>query len=185
MIGDSSADRRLQDNIRRIDEKLGFIQDLLSEKIDHLRSEVQGNDKRYAERFAAQEEANKYDQEKSNEFRGALDDVGKRQMPRTEAEAMFRSIAEKADLGISGNAAKIEALQARIDRNEGRSAMAYPALEKLMSDTASLTQSRSEGAGEKGGRLSQQQMMMMIVSLIVSLIVIGSVVVGIAYAIRR
>jgi len=120
MMGESSFDKRLTDNVRRIDEKVGYVQDILSEKIDHLRSEVMGNDKRYAERFDAQREANrqrfdaqevanKYDQEKSNEFRGALEDVGKNKIPRPEAEAMFRSLTEK-----------IDALQARMDRNEGR-----------------------------------------------------------------
>jgi hypothetical protein len=120
MMGDSGFEKRLADNVRRLDEKLGFVQDLLSEKIDHLRSEVQGNDKRYAERFAAQEEANKYDQVKSNEFRGALEDVGKKQMPRTEAEAINKAMTERAEAGQRANGEKIDALQARMDRNEGR-----------------------------------------------------------------
>ena len=62
MMGESGSDKRLADNVRRLDEKISFVQDLLSEKIDHLRSEVHGNDKRYAERFAAQESATKYAQ---------------------------------------------------------------------------------------------------------------------------
>lgn len=75
---------------------------------------------RYEQRFTAQESATKYAQEKSNEFRGSLDDIGKKQMPRTEAEAMFKAISEKAEAGAKTNAEKIDALQARMDRNEGR-----------------------------------------------------------------
>jgi hypothetical protein len=76
----------------------------------HFEAIIAGNDVRYDQRFAAQESAAKYAQEKSNEFRGSLDDIGKKQMPRAEAEALIRSISEKIDL-----------LQARLDRNEGRS----------------------------------------------------------------
>lgn len=76
---------------------------------EHLEALLRESDKRYDQRFAAQESATQYAQEKSNEFRGSLEDVGKNQMPRTEAEAAYRSISEKVD-----------ALQARIDRTEGR-----------------------------------------------------------------
>lgn len=108
-----------------------------------------------------------------NEFRQQSADRDQQMISRVEVEAMFKATTEK-----------ISDLQARMDRGEGRSAIAYPAFEKLINDTASLTQSRSERAGERGGKLSQQQMMMMIVSLIVAMFVIGGFVVGIAYAIR-
>jgi len=84
----------------------GWTVDTLKE---YLESKINGNDKRYAQRFDAQESANKYAQEKANEFRGTLDDIGKKQMPRTEAEALAKA-----------NSEKIDALQARMDRNEGR-----------------------------------------------------------------
>ena len=81
---------------------------------------IKGNDVRYDQRFTAQEAATKYAQEKANEFRGSLDDIGKKQMPRTEAEALFRVLSEKAEAAARANADKIDALQARMDRNEGR-----------------------------------------------------------------
>lgn len=120
MLGDS-AEKRLQDTARRLDERIDAERDLSNEKFAHSKSVVEGNDKRYEQRFVAQEEASKYQRENQNEFRGSLEDVGKRQMPRTEAEAMFKALADKAELGQKANGDKIDALQARMDRNEGRS----------------------------------------------------------------
>ena len=77
---------------------------------EHLEAVIEGNDRRYQQRFDAQEAANKYSQEKSNEFRGSLDDIGKKQMPRSEAEAIAKA-----------NSEKIDSLAARIDKAEGRS----------------------------------------------------------------
>lgn len=95
----------------------GWTVDTLKEYVESL---IDGNDKRYEQRFEAQESATKYAQEKSNEFRGSLDDIGKKQMPRTEAEALIKATADKAEAGQSANSDKIDALQARLDRNEGR-----------------------------------------------------------------
>jgi len=131
MIGESSLEKRMIESLRRLDERIDSERHLTNEKFAHSKSIIEGNDKRYAERFEAQKEANaqrfdaqevanKYDQEKSNEFRGALEDVGKRQMPRTECEAMFKAISENANAAIHANSEKIAALQARLDRNEGR-----------------------------------------------------------------
>lgn len=96
----------------------GWTVDTLKE---YLESRIDGNDNRYDQRFAAQEAATKYAQEKSNEFRGSLEDIGKKQMPRTEAEAIFKALGEKMESLARANAEKIDALQARVDRNEGRS----------------------------------------------------------------
>jgi hypothetical protein len=96
----------------------GWTTDTLKEYIEAV---IDGNDRRYQQRFDAQEAANKYSQEKSNEFRGSLEDIGKKQMPRTEAEALIRASEEKAAAGQQANSDKIDALQARMDRNEGRS----------------------------------------------------------------
>lgn len=95
----------------------GWTVDTLKE---YLESVVRGNDLRYGQRFTAQESATKYAQEKANEFRGSLDDIGKKQMPRTEAEALIKAAAEKSEAGSRSNSEKIDALQARMDRNEGR-----------------------------------------------------------------
>ena len=96
----------------------GWTTDTLKE---YLEAVIDGNDRRYQQRFDAQEAANKYSQEKSNEFRGSLEDIGKKQMPRTEAEALIRSSEEKAAAAQKANSDKIDQLQARMDRNEGRS----------------------------------------------------------------
>lgn len=96
----------------------GWTVDTLKELLE---SKIDGNDVRYDQRFTAQEAATKYAQEKSNEFRGSLEDIGKKQMPRTEAEAIFKALSEKTESLAKTNAEKIDALQARLDRNEGRS----------------------------------------------------------------
>jgi len=87
---------------------------------EYLEVVIDGNDRRYQQRFEAQEASNKYVQEKSNEFRGSLEDIGKKQMPRTEAESLIRSAMERSEIGARTNSEKIDALQARMDRNEGR-----------------------------------------------------------------
>jgi hypothetical protein len=152
MMGDSGFEKRLRDSVRRLDEKSGFVQDLLSEKINHLRTEVQGNDKRYQQRFDAQEAANDYAQEKSNEFRGALNDVSKNQMPRSEADREFSAIRDQQATEAKANRERVEELRARMDRNEGL------------------------GSGEKSGKLSQQQLIQWILYLVLAAIAIAAYV---------
>ena len=88
---------------------------------EYLECNIAANDRRYTERFNAQEAANKYAQEKANEFRGSLDDVGKKQMPRTEAEALIRSATDRWMSELGSINEKVGMLQARMDRNDGRS----------------------------------------------------------------
>lgn len=178
MLGDSGFEKRLRDNIHRLDERIESERMLTNEKFAHVKSVSEGNDRRYKERFDAQESANKYSQEKANEFRGSLDDVGKKQMPRTEAEAEFKSIKEHFELAVKGNSDKIEELRARMDRNEGRNIVSDPMNNQLIQEVRSLLASRSEGSGEKSGKLSQQQFFALLVSLILAALTIGSVVVG-------
>ena len=119
LMGDG-YERRLRDAERRLDERINAERDLNSEKFAHHKSIIEGNDKRYDERFNAQEAATKYAQEKANEFRGSLEDVGKNQMPRTEAEREFHAIREQMAGSVKANSDKIEELRARVDRSEGR-----------------------------------------------------------------
>jgi tetrahydromethanopterin S-methyltransferase subunit G len=74
----------------------------------HLVAVMDERDKRYAQRFEAQESASKYAQEKANEFRGQLKDQAERFMPRTEGEQASRT-----------NSEKIDALATRAERLEG------------------------------------------------------------------
>ena len=67
-------------------------------------------DKRYEQRFQAQESATTYMRQVTNEFRGQLADQQSTFITRTEALARAQS-----------NAEKIDSLATRIDRNEGRS----------------------------------------------------------------
>lgn len=77
---------------------------------EYLEAVIQGNDKRYEQRFQAQESAGLYQREITNEFRGQLGDQAEKFITRTEALARAQA-----------NGDKIDALQARMDRNEGRS----------------------------------------------------------------
>ena len=83
------------------------------------------------------EQAQKEYNERSNEFRGQLDDQAKTLMARTEVLATFKAIGEKSD-------AAHEALDRRID--------------KLDSEIGMLREFRSEGGGkEKAQRENIQQ----------------------------
>ncbi len=109
----------IDDNGDKWRSRSGWTVDTVKEYLD---SRIDGNDKRYDQRFQAQESATAYAQEKANEFRGSLDDVNKKQMPRTEAEALMRALGEKMESLAKGNADKIDLLDKRLDRNEGRGA---------------------------------------------------------------
>lgn len=155
MMGDGH-EKRLQAAEKRLDEKADALKELLL-------SIVNGNDKRYEQRFQAQESANKYSQEKANEFRGSLDDVGKKQMPRTEAEAELKAIR-----------GTVTELKARIDRTEGRSTVADPLVVQQAAEIVRLTGAQQEGRGERAGRLSQQQFITWVLGIIIALIAIAA-----------
>lgn len=111
------------------------------------------------------EEAQKSYNATHNDLSRKMDDQYKEMMPRPEADSKLSSFdARLVELKESQVALRIE----------------------LMKEIAGLRESRSEGKGDKVGRMSQQQLVMMIVSLIVSFLVIGGAVVSItAYMIRK
>jgi hypothetical protein len=76
------------------------------------------------------EDAQKDYNQRSNEFRGQLDDQAKTLMPRLEAQAAFKSMEEKL---------------------EGLKITAQTDIERLRVDIQSLRESRSEGAGKGTG----------------------------------
>ena len=91
--------RLLEETTKRLEEKIEAEARLSVER-----------DKRYAERFAAQENAGIYQREITNEFRGQLRDQAEKFITRTESLARAQA-----------NADKIDQLATRMDRNEGRS----------------------------------------------------------------
>jgi hypothetical protein len=139
---------------------------------EHLLALMAEADRRYGERFMAQEAATKYAQEKSNEFRAALDDVGKRQIPRTEAEAEFKAIRDQSSGRLQTLNETIGALTARLDRMEGRGTVADPMMAQLVTEVQSLRAAQSEGSGEKSGRLSQRELIAWFIGLVGMLIAI-------------
>lgn len=65
--------------------------------ISYERQVADERDQRYHERWAAQEAATKYNQEKSNEFRGALDDLSTKQATKLELQTAVSTLTEKID----------------------------------------------------------------------------------------
>lgn len=58
--------------------------------------------------------------ESVNEFRSQLGDQARTFMPRTEAEALIKALGEKLETGLKSVSDKLDAVVARIDRNEAR-----------------------------------------------------------------
>lgn len=121
------------------------------------------------------EEAQKSYNQTHNDLSRKMDEQYKEMMPRSE------SLARHGANEIRYQELKDDFSKLRVEVKDDFSKMRI----ELMKEIGGLRESRSEGAGEKGGRMSQQQLMMMIVSLVAALIVIGSAVVGIAFAIRK
>lgn len=65
--------------------------------ISYERQVADERDQRYHERWQAQEAATKYNQEKSNEFRGALDDLSTKQATKLEVQTAVSTLTEKID----------------------------------------------------------------------------------------
>lgn len=94
----------------------------IREMLAALRATVEGNDRRYEQRFQAQGEATLVAQtvadrarttadaayekrmDSTNEWRNSLNDITSRLMPRTECEARFREIAQRRDDDIKSAA---------------------------------------------------------------------------------
>lgn len=136
-----------------------------------VRSALTAQKEQTAAEFAASqkaitkaEEAQKSYNATHNDLSRKMDEQYKAMMPRPEADSRFTSHDEKIQ------DAKKEIIALRVE---------------LMKEISSLRESRSEGTGEKGGKLSQQQLIVMLVGLFMSLLTIGGIVVAIAYAIRH
>lgn len=75
----------------------GTLKIYLDTRLDYERQIADERDLRYQERWAAQEAATKYNQEKSNEFRGALDDLSTKQATKLELQTAVSTLTEKID----------------------------------------------------------------------------------------
>lgn len=146
MKADQAADRNHDPSIRELTSQLDDLKELIGVELRSVRVVMEERDRRYEERFRAQEvavataltaikeqtAANFAASEKaigkaenaqadynvrSNEFRGQLDDQAKTLLPRAEAAARFGNQDEK--------------------------------FEQIRKDIASLRESRSEGGGKE------------------------------------
>jgi chromosome segregation ATPase len=121
------------------------------------------------------EEAQKSYNQTHNDLSRKMDEQYKEMMPRSE------SLARHASNELRYQELKDDFSKLRGEVKDGLSQLRI----ELMKEIGGLRESRSEGTGEKGGRLSQQQFVVMIVGLVASLLLIGGVVVSIAFAVRR
>jgi len=153
---DIAADLR---NDQRFVAQQQAIQDALTAQKEATAAALAASEKAVA---VAEVNAEKW-RASANEWRGAMNDRERSLMPRPEAEAMYKS-----------NAERIDALQSRMDRNEGKSAMGYPALDQAMKEIATLRSQQSEFVGARGGRLSQQQLIAWILGVILALAAIAA-----------
>jgi hypothetical protein len=101
--------------------------DALHREIAHMRELWDEREKRYEQRFQAQETAVlKAEQafeerlKNTNEWRAAMNDRDQRMMTRAEVEALFKSVDGKSDGRFLMNTEKIDDAKARITRIEGR-----------------------------------------------------------------
>lgn len=109
-----------------------------------------------------------------------------------ERETLRSMVANTATTIATQTSETVSQLNLRISQLEkssyegaGKQAVADPMMTELIQQVKILTQSGAGTAGEKTGRMSQQQLFMTILALIVALILIGSAVIGIAFAIRK
>jgi hypothetical protein len=105
------------------------------------------------------EQAQKEYNERSNEFRGQLDDQAKTLMPRPETMSMFKAAGEKSEVSHAGLDAKIAASQSALkDEMTAIRGSFDRALGRIDAEVITLREYRSEGGGkDKAQRDNIQQ----------------------------
>lgn len=112
--------------------------------------------------------------QRSNEFRGQLDDQAKLLMARLEALGLFRAVDEKLAFIQKNFDDKLEALRLSNEK----------IFDAQTKEIAGLREYRSEIAGKGTGADRTVQYIGLAIGTLVSLAVIGGIIVSIAYAIR-
>lgn len=159
-----------------VEMEIDAIRELLRVNIAAVRELVNERHERYFERFTAQdkavakaEEAQQAYNERSNEFRAALDDQGKTMITRSEADQRFDQMHELID----SQAKLISALQLTISRGEGKQAVADPVMTDLVQEMRAVRISQAAGAGKSQGSHAMWGYVVAAVSFIGMLITIG------------
>lgn len=93
------------------DSNVSALKELHEDRIDHVIESIDKNDRRYQERWQAQENAAKALKEYQNEFRGALDDLSTKQATKLEVTTAVDILTEK----IEAQTKLIGALTSRLD----------------------------------------------------------------------
>lgn len=130
------------------------LRELLRINVASVRELINERDRRYDQRFIAQEGAvakaelaQQAYNERSNEFRGALDDQGKLMITKSEADQRFDQMHELID----AQAKLIGALQLTISRGEGKQAISDPAFAELAQEMRAVRISQAARGGKSEG----------------------------------
>lgn len=174
--------RTHEPNLRELTGQLDDLKELLLHTDRSTRELMEERDRRYEERFAGQKEA----------VSSAL--TAQKELTTSAFASSEKAIVKAEDSQRTYNAGhndlsrKMESqYKDMLPRPEATALLASieDKIENLKKEIAGLRESRSEGGGERHGRISQQQFIMMIVSLIVALVIIGGAVVSVVYAIQK
>ena len=117
---------------KRDEDVAALRQTNLDNTVAYLKELAQERDKRYEQRFQAQESASTYTRNIQNEYRGSLNDLASTKVPRTEFEAALKAIAGQIDGVAKASSEKLDTMskseltaftdiQHRLDLKEGSS----------------------------------------------------------------
>ena len=164
MAQTAEGNGRLHDpTLRELTAELDGLRALVEAKLEALKTFVDERHDRYRERdesrskaveaaFSASKEAITKAEEGQRQYNATHNDLVRKQeamIPRPEADARFNALETKLQ-------------EVKETVSEVR--------DEVMKEVRGLRESRSEGGGEKAGRVSQQQLLVMIVSLLFGLI---------------
>lgn len=144
---------------------IASVRELINERHDRYEDRFNSQEKAVAKSELAQQQYN----ERSNEFRAALDDQGKLMITRSEADQRFEQMHELID----SQAKLISALQLTISRGEGKAGVSDPVLTDLVQEMRAVRISQAAGAGKTQGSHAMWGYMVGAISFIVMLITIG------------
>lgn len=174
--------RTHEPNLRELTAELDGLKELLLAKLDAVKELFNERDKLYKERDDSRKTAvdaalTAVKEQTKASFDGSEKAIVKAEESQRQYNQGHNDLSRKMEGQYKDMLPRPEA-DAKFKATEEK-------IEGIKKEIASLRESRSEGTGEKGGRLSSQQLLMMIVSLILALVVIGGAAVGIVIAIQK
>jgi hypothetical protein len=166
---------------RRYDERFGGVNERFTAAGTAVTAALAAQEKAVAAAFLASEKAivkaedsQKDYNERSNEFRGQLDDQAKMLMPRMETTALLKAMDDKIESVKIYSEAKIDALKLSIEKS----------IDAMSKEIAGLRESRSEGSGKETAHDARTGQANWLIGLVVSG-VIGITAIAVAILLRH